>query len=108
MPFPPGVEYSWAEFNRRRYWCWGIGLTFAPAVVKAMWVDPILKTDIWTPTVGIVWMLAWMMAIMRRRAFPCPRCQRAFFGGILMYNDFARKCTHCHLKKYAKDDASMV
>src|ERR1700739_1940285 len=68
---------------------------------------------------ALLWGILYVYTGSRLRSFPCPRCGKNFFGGILGDSSlvfsrpgafFGRQCAYCGLEKYggvsASDDSS--
>ena len=51
--------------------------------------------------VAIAWMVFFVIAGNLALRFPCPRCGKWFFAKWWCHNNFARRCVHCGLPKYA-------
>ena len=112
-------RYQWDMYRVRTRWtviCLILEfLAFIPVVGIASVVSrKLLGTDLWYPA-AIVWGLLYVFTIFRLRNFPCPRCNKNFFGGIdfdakTAGNLFSmptvfvgRKCAFCGLRKYANE-----
>lgn len=99
------VPEAWNEYRKRRNTVlmvvvgympvmFGIGLlsqqlfsTFAPAFAAAF--------------AGMAFLVIAFNMLLR---FPCPRCGKWFFATWWYHNNFARRCVHCGLPKYAAPD----
>jgi hypothetical protein len=53
-----------------------------------------------------IWMLTVIVLSIPLSRFKCPRCGRPFFQTWLYHNAFARKCVHCGLRMWAKNDST--
>jgi hypothetical protein len=85
-------------------------LAFVP-VVGAVAVGSrklLSSTDLALPA-AVAWGILYMFTGSRLRKFPCPRCGKNFFGGILgdariLFNSprafFGQECVFCGLEKY--------
>jgi hypothetical protein len=54
--------------------------------------------------VGTILMSLFVVNQSRLNFFRCPRCGRCFFIRFPLSNSFARRCMHCGLPRWAKDD----
>ena len=70
-------------------------------------------TDLALPA-AVFWGILYVFTVSRLRKFPCPRCGKNLFGGILgdsriLFNNprtfFGRECVYCGLKKYGDGGA---
>ena len=66
-------------------------------------------------TAALLWGMLYLYTGSRLRSFPCPRCGKNFFGGIvgdssLLFSRpkafFGRQCAYCGLEKYGGASAS--
>jgi hypothetical protein len=54
--------------------------------------------------IALCWMIAFAISGFRLSLFRCPRCSKSFYSTSLYTNSFARKCLHCGLPKWARED----
>ncbi len=100
-----GADYTatWNTFRRRRRWANGALVGFF-----AMWMIAFFfNTSILQPfalAIGMILMPVFLVNQMRLNFFRCPRCGHLFFITFLLANSFARRCVHCGLPKWAKND----
>ena len=106
---------QWRRYTVRRRWivaCMTVQfLAFIPFVGAVSVVSRRLLsgTDLGLPA-ALLWGILYLFTGSRLRSFPCPRCGKNFFGGILgdtriLFNKprafFGRECVYCGLGKYA-------
>jgi hypothetical protein len=104
----PGADYTaaWTDHRNRCRWCFGIslgGLAFISVVFILSPFEAIREVE-----VGIlipIWFVASIVAAFRASWFTCPRCGQRFFATWWYHNGFARRCVHCRLRKWAKNDS---
>ena len=69
-------------------------------VVSGLAVPPAFaKVAIWGS-----WFVAFAVASFRYTYFRCPRCSERYFMKFPCRNQFARRCLHCGLPKWAVND----
>jgi hypothetical protein len=64
----------------------------------------IFHTDVLAFVAAFAWMAFCVVAGIRLSRFECPRCGKLFFSKWWYHNQFALKCVHCRLPKYALQD----
>ena len=104
-----GGDYasSWNEYSRRRQGFYGIWLGgFAVMAVLVLLFDNESLRGWVIGVLGPIWMLTSIIISIRLSRFKCPRCARPFFQTWWYRNDFARRCVHCGLRKWAKTNSS--
>jgi len=110
-----GGDYTsaWDAYRRRRRWVFGIGLGgWAGLGVFAMLLHagnfqgkrPSIPEFCFS-TLILIWFVTSAIAGIRLSFFKCPRCGRQFFATWWYHNGFARRCVHCGLRKWAKNDS---
>lgn len=111
-------ESEWKRYRVRRRWIVACAivefLAFIPVVGAVAVVSRKLlsSTDLALPA-AVAWGILYIFTGSRLRKFPCPRCGKNFFGGILGDSSLlfsrpraflGRQCAYCGLEKYS--DAS--
>ena len=107
MPRSAEGEYSaaWADYRRRARMFWFVFLTYLPGVLfLSRGVGAVFGIEQPFFEVAIVWMAAFALAGWYRNGWRCPRCGQPFFYRRFWKNDFARRCLHCGLPKWAVED----
>jgi hypothetical protein len=92
----------WDEYRRRRNLAWFAFLGYVP-VCFTVGMLSMRVFSTFTPAfvVAIAWMVFFVIAGNLALRFPCPRCGKWFFAKWWYHNNFARRCVHCGLPKYA-------
>lgn len=108
-------ESEWKRYRVRRRWIVASMivefLAFIPVVGAVAVVSRKLlsSTDLALPA-AVAWGMLYMFTVSRLRKFPCPRCGKNFFGGILSDSSLifsrpraflGRQCAYCGLEKYS-------
>lgn len=95
-------ESKWADYRKRRNLFGLIFITYVPCVlVIGTPLSQMLKSETPYYIVAIAWMIAFAVSGWRLSYWKCPRCGNWFFAKWLYHNQFARKCMHCGLSKWA-------
>src|SRR5262245_40365544 len=94
-------EGCWRRHRRLRWIPLIVLLTF-PAYWGAVKLISGPKPSLWlmVPFAGALLATSYIFA----HGFRCPRCHKPFFHTAWFRNDFARRCVHCGLPKYASSD----
>lgn len=101
-------EAKWRDYRKRRNLFWAIFLTYVPGVLLiGMSLEYLFQFKTETPIyfVAIAWMIAFAISGWRLTYWKCPRCGNWFFATWLYHNQFARKCVHCGLPKWAVENS---
>jgi hypothetical protein len=101
-----GADYTatWNKFRCRRRWANGaLAGGFAMLMIAFFFNTSILQA--FTLAIGMILMPVFLINQFRVNYFRCPRCGRHFFIRFLINDIFARRCVHCGLPKWAKDDS---
>jgi hypothetical protein len=96
-------EAQWTEYRRRRRVFWLIFVTYIPGVfLIGVPLGNIFNSETPAVVTALMWMAAFAIAGWRTTYWRCPRCRKRFFATWYV-NQFARKCVHCGLKKWATE-----
>ena len=89
-----------SNWNRLRYWYRAFLILLFGGLVPAFLLSfPGFsrQEDIFIPC----WMFAVFFTAWKFKSFRCPRCNKPFFRpSFWAYNDFAKTCPHCGLRKW--------
>lgn len=104
---------AWSDYRSRRRWFFGVWLGGLPAVFYILgafnWIfHPDPDSNIFGILVAIVagtWMISFAILGLRLTLFRCPCCGEHFFCNWFSSDQFARRCVHCGLPKWAERDA---
>ena len=101
------IPNPWDEYRRRRNLAWFAFLAYVPVCfVVAVLSMRLFSTFTPAFAVAIAWMIFSVIAGNLALRFPCPRCGKWFFAKWWYHNNFARKCVHCGLPKWADPNAA--
>ena len=104
---------EWQDYRRRRNLLLFASIGYVPACgVFGVFTMLLFHSDRPIVPFAICWMAFGVFANMRFNGFRCPRCGNMFFFQdeqrlvfkIRRGNQFASKCLHCGLPKYAGED----
>jgi predicted RNA-binding Zn-ribbon protein involved in translation (DUF1610 family) len=105
---PNQYQSQWQAFRRRRNRIAALlfaeFLTFLPFVLLVVTVERrLFSTDKMAFPAAMLWGAVYIFTGSRLRSFPCPRCGKNFFGGIVATsgNVLGRSCANCGLHRYA-------
>jgi DNA-directed RNA polymerase subunit RPC12/RpoP len=89
---------TWKEYRNRERLAWAISILGIPAAaLLALPVSlPLHSADPFGVTFAL-FIVAWMVSMVRVELFRCPRCGKRFFMKWYYSNMFARRCLHCGL-----------
>jgi hypothetical protein len=95
----------WAELRRRQRTCWWLFATYVPgAFLVGLPLSRVFNSSAPFFAVAGAWMVALGIAGNRVINWPCPRSGKPFMSTSWSSNSFARKCRHCKLPKWARDE----
>ncbi|MCA1594036.1 MAG: hypothetical protein LC754_15565 [Acidobacteria bacterium] len=96
---------QWAEYRKRSIIVWSVFLTYIPgAIIIGGSLYRLTGSDSFIPMTAFAWMAAFAITNFYRMNWKCPRCGKAFFQKWWYGNNFARKCVHCGLPKWAESE----
>lgn len=93
---------AWNDYRKRRKMLWYSAL----GIFAIMAILNFFVSNLAVPILGPIWMVATIVSYFRLLFFRCPRCHHTFFvrWSFMLNNWFARRCMHCGLPKWSKDD----
>ena len=98
------MTYStqWADYRRRRRIFFLIFLSYIPGMYAlGIPLEKHFASEIPLIAVAVTWIMAFVTAGWHMNAWKCPCCGNTFFRRKWIHNQFARKCVHCGLEKWA-------
>jgi hypothetical protein len=98
-------EDKWKDYKRRRLTFLVIFVFYVPgAFFIGFQLQKLFGSGVSFYVVAIIWMIALAISGLRLTYWRCPRCGKFFFAKWVGVNQFARKCVHCGLPKWAAKD----
>lgn len=95
---------QWRDYRKRRRIFLVVCITYLPGVfILAYPLIRLVGSDHPVYIIAGTWMLGFLIAGLRFSHWRCPRCGNWFFAKWWFVNQFARKCVHCQLPKWALD-----
>ena len=103
-----GADYTaaWDRFRRGQKWFCGIFVSGLALMLAAtlLFDNESLRGWVVLPVLPIL-ILTFVVASIHHVLFRCSRCGHFFFLRFLYRNPIARRCLHCGLPKWAKNDS---
>jgi len=98
-------EAKWKDYKRRRLTFLVICVSYVPGgFFIGFEFQKLFRSEVSFYVVAIIWMIALVISGLRLTYWRCPRCGKFFFAKWVGTNQFARKCLHCGLPKWASKD----
>ncbi len=98
------MAYStqWDDYRKRRKIFFLIFLSYLPGIyILGVPLERYLSSEIPLIVIATAWIIAFVVAGWHMNAWRCPSCQETFFRRRWVHNQFARRCVHCGLEKWA-------
>jgi hypothetical protein len=96
-------ESQWNEYRKRSRLFRIIFISYVPGVMLiGIPLGRLFNSEVPVISTALIWMSAFAVAGWRMSHWKCPRCGKNYFCKWYLQNQFARKCVHCRLEKWAK------
>ena len=101
-------DAQWQEYRRRTNLALFSFFGFLPVtLVFGIFTGYLFRSQVPVAVFGILWMIFACVMSARRDALLCPHCGKPFFHTWWYHNGFARRCVHCKLPLYSREDRSI-